>query len=297
MSRRRKHTALLLASGIAVVATATIAVVITRDDGNASAGPRVTKSASPGLGFDAGKAKATGPVSFQPSALPPAKGAPDPTGAVRSFLDAEIAKDFDASFAVLADADRAAAAPVSQWAATHADLPRYRSYELIGPAKVDGATATVVADVAMEPGLDSVVGLRAAQARITWTTTQQAGAWRLSLKLSRGEARYADAADAPNAAATWATNRQQCTTDGQFDGGLVGFPSIADALCHSSGSISAGDAAQLSSISDPSPVTSFFGPDATAWARVVRLDGPVPMRAVLAPVGDQWVVIGVFPPA
>jgi hypothetical protein len=298
MSRPRKRTAVLLATGLAAVATATIAIAVTRDDGNAIAGPRVTKSPSPGLAFDAGTAKGTGPVSVDAVALPPVKGAPDPTAAVQAFLDAEIAKDFGASFAVLADADRTASAPVAQWAATHVDLPHYLSYQLVGPATVDGPKATVVADVAMQPGLDSVVGLRPAQARITWTVTQEQGGWRVALRRSRGEARYADASGAPAAARAWATGRQQCSTTGQFEGSLVGFPTIADALCHTTGAVSTPDAAEpLSAVGDASPVTSFFGPDAAAWAKVVRVDGPVPMRAVLAPVGDQWVVIGVFPPA
>ena len=40
-------------------------------------------------------------------------------------------------------------------------------------------------------------------------------------------------------------------------------------------------------------VTNAFGPAAAQWARVVSLDGPLPLDVVTAPMGDRWLVVGV----
>lgn len=46
---------------------------------------------------------------------------------------------------------------------------------------------------------------------------------------------------------------------------------------------------------DAAPFLAAFGPEATSWARVVAVTDPVPLRAVVAPIGQEWLVIGVLP--
>jgi hypothetical protein len=48
---------------------------------------------------------------------------------------------------------------------------------------------------------------------------------------------------------------------------------------------------------DAPPLQTSFGADVVTWARTVQVDGPVPLRAVLAPVDDTWTVVGVLGPA
>ena len=42
------------------------------------------------------------------------------------------------------------------------------------------------------------------------------------------------------------------------------------------------------------PVVAAFGDQSSDWARVVTVSGSHPLRAVLAPLGDTWIVIGVL---
>jgi len=286
----RKRKVLIAATGLAVVAVATITVVATRGSDSSASGVRTTSSPSPGLQFDA---KSGGNLSLTPTPLAPGRSEADPAAAVRRFLDAEIAKDWTSSFAVLADDDRAAAAPARQWAASHVNLPRYTAYRLVGAPVVDGPSATVVAEVDMTPGLDPVAGLRPAHARITWSTVQQGGGWRVALRRSTSVAAYADESGAPAAALAWAASRQRCGHDGEYEGGVVGLPAVAASLCGTTGSYRASVAAPLASLTNPAAIIDSYGPDAGTWARVVRLDGPVPLRVVLAPVGARWLVVGV----
>ena len=293
MSPRTKRLAITGAI-IAVVAGATIAVA-TRETGSSSASVRTTKSASPGLQFDA-KAAGSKPTLTAPP-LPGARSAADPAGAVRQFLDAEVAKAYDASFAVLADDDRAAAAPEKLWAANHVNLPLYTGYRLVGAPTVaaDGATATVVVDVDARPSIDPVAGLRPAHAKVSFATVHVADGWRVALRRSTSQPVWADESGAAPAAVAWATSAQGCHPTGQYEGGLLGVPKLGKDLCGTSGGFTAGTPQPLSSVGNPAPVVNQFGPDANGWARVVRLDGPATLRAVLAPVGDTWVVVGVVP--
>jgi hypothetical protein len=48
---------------------------------------------------------------------------------------------------------------------------------------------------------------------------------------------------------------------------------------------------------DAAPLQTSFGADVVTWARTVQVDGPVPLRAVLAPLDDAWTVVGVLAPA
>ena len=41
-------------------------------------------------------------------------------------------------------------------------------------------------------------------------------------------------------------------------------------------------------------VVAAFGPGALEWARVIALEGAVPQRVVLGPLGERWIAIGVL---
>ena len=81
----------------------------------------------------------------------------------------------------------------------------------------------------------------------------------------------------------------------EVEGGLVGDAYLANDLCSAGGPVTAGAAEPLSDPTDVQPFDSAFGADAAAQLQVVALDGPVPLRAVLAPVEDRWQVVGLLP--
>jgi hypothetical protein len=66
-------------------------------------------------------------------------------------------------------------------------------------------------------------------------------------------------------------------------------------LCGTEGDVVIGQPLQLDEL-DAEPFRNLFGADVTTWARVVPVSDPVPMRAVVAPVGNQWLVMGVLAP-
>ena len=67
----------------------------------------------------------------------------------------------------------------------------------------------------------------------------------------------------------------------------------AAALCETDGEIRVTDPVTLDTVVGVEPVLAAFGPEASVWARVVTVQAPRHLDVVTAPVGDEWVVIGV----
>ena len=49
----------------------------------------------------------------------------------------------------------------------------------------------------------------------------------------------------------------------------------------------------LEDAADAAPFLAAFGPEVGIWARVVDVETPIALRLVLAPIGEQWRVVGV----
>ena len=218
----------------------------------------------------------------------------DAAAAVRGYLDAELAGDTDASYGFLSTADRAILGSAQGWALAHADLFPLTGYVLADTLAVEGGVDVMVA-VTYEPSLDEVVGLVPARADATFRAVAEEHGWRVDLADSFLEPRYPDEADARDAVAAWAVSRQACEEPAEYTGGLVGTPALAEALCGADGALAVGMAQALHGDPAATPVLAAFGEDATAWARAVDVAGPVEFRAVVAPVGDEWVVVGILP--
>jgi hypothetical protein len=99
---------------------------------------------------------------------------------------------------------------------------------------------------------------------------------------------------ASTAAQAWAAARQRCEAGAAYAGTLLGQPTFADALCHSSHSYRPDAAEGLDTFRNPTLLLEAFGPDASNFVRVVRLDGPTSFAVALAPLGDAWEVVGVM---
>jgi hypothetical protein len=234
----------------------------------------------------------TPPATVPASAEAPLRSvsATSPEDAVRGFLTAEQAGDYEASYDFLSDTDRAGFGTAEGWVASHADyVPPVEGFE------IEAADAqTVVTLVRYTPSLDAVVGLVPAQARVTWAVTE-GQAFGIDLELTTAEALHPSDEGAPAAVLAWAEQRQACAPrpDGQWSGDLLGAPALAEALCAAAGTPAVGVPALLGP-AEGAPFSATFGDEVAAWARVVPVDGPVPLRAVVAPLGDDWVVVGVL---
>lgn len=168
----------------------------------------------------------------------------------------------------------------------HSQLPTYTSYQ------VDATTPQVATTVAMRPVLDEVVGLVPAKARITWSTVQEDGGYRISLNASRFDPVFPPDADAPAAVLAWIQRQQACDHTTEYAGSFIGPTSLSDRLCKLSGTFSAGAVQPLDATANSTAVVTAFGPEAATWVRVVTLTGPGHLDVVAAPLGNRWVVVG-----
>ncbi|MBA2280019.1 MAG: hypothetical protein H0W25_02140 [Acidimicrobiia bacterium] len=228
-----------------------------------------------------------------PADIPPGgEPATDPRAAITAFLQAESEGDFLASFGLLAAGDRAAYVTPARWQAGHEAIPPVVGFELRPGG--DGPTVDVL--LRLRAGLDGVLGLVPAEATSTWTAVAEDGGWRVDFGATTVQPRLLDDSGVAPAAAEWAAARQDCTDGVREHGTLVGTTGLADDLCGVTSVAPSATASALPAV-DAARFVSAYGPDATTWARVVAIDGTVPLRAVLAPIDDRWVVIGVLSPA
>jgi hypothetical protein len=225
--------------------------------------------------------------------VPPAGiAAPDPRSAVEGFLEAEAARDFGRSWGLLAAEDRVRYGSPAAWVAAHEAIPPVTGF-LVEAAGDDGAVAALLE---LRPGLDGVLGLVPARAESTWQTVNEDGGWRVAFGLSSLRPLHPSDAGAVDAALSWVQDRQACQDrPARQHGALVGVTGLADRLCDAAGVPQAAGPGRLPA-ADAARFVSAYGPDVVDWARTVDIDGAVPLRAVLAPIGDDWFVVGVLPP-
>lgn len=116
----------------------------------------------------------------------------------------------------------------------------------------------------------------------------------VSLADSSWRGRYPPEEDAPEAVAAWATSRQACDDPAhhEHDTQIEGSAGQRQALCGTDGQVAVGDAAPFSQPVGGDGFTAAYGEQVTRWARTVELTAPVELTAVVAPIGDEWKVIG-----
>jgi hypothetical protein len=279
--------------GVAITATA-LARTRAGDARPASNQAIPSALASPGPDDLAGSIDLNDPVDLEGMANTRTRvvsPASDPRGAVEGFLAAEQAGDLARSYQFLSATDREQIVSEQDWIAVHADLvPPITDYEIDG-----SASDTVIAStLRLESSLDEVIGLVPARALMSWRVVEgPSGRWSIDLARSELEPQLPSDEDAVAAATSWVQSRQGCASEGEWEGGLVGFPGLADALCDRTGEVVVGRAQPLGDL-DVEPFVTAFGDGAVTWARVVPVERPASLRAVLAPVDDRWVVIGVL---
>lgn len=222
--------------------------------------------------------------------------AADPGDAVAGFLGAEIAGELGDAYAHLSAAEQQEFHSAKGYVAAHADLlPPVLRYELVD-VEVDGDVATVVTDVALRPSLDPIMGLVPGDAEITWTTVAEDGGWAVELTSAEMRPRFLDDGLAPDHVAGWVAARQGCASAGDREQRpLRGAARLADDLCDKDGDVRVGAVGPLPDI-DGGAYLSAYGGDVASWARVVDVEAPTALRAVVAPIGDRWIVIGVLEP-
>jgi hypothetical protein len=220
--------------------------------------------------------------------------ASDPRAAVEGFVAAEQAGDLARSYQFLSATDREQLPSEQDWVAAHADLfPPVTDYEIGEAGRASDATV-IESTLRLESSLDEVIGLVPARAVMRWRVVEgPAGRWSVDLAGSELEPQLPPDDDAVAATERWVQSRQRCAGEGEWEGGLVGFPGLADGLCNKAGEVVVGRPGPLGDL-DVEQLVSTFGENAVTWARVVPVERPAALRAVLAPIADRWVVIAVL---
>jgi hypothetical protein len=268
----------------------------------------------------------TFPPQNRPPPPSPVAAPTSPSAAVTGFVSAQASGDFDTAWALLSSADRASTSSAAGWRARQRQLPTFVSVALDGPTITTtptttpattaqpatsattaprttpstGSAVTLTGVVTFQPALDEVRGLTPATAKATWVLSSEDSGWRVRYSDSTFQAQLpTDTNGAATAVVKWAAERRKpgCRRPAEeWSGGLVGVPGLADRLCTAKGEPTVGASTALDQAMDTAPVVAAFGPEALTWARLVPVRSPVPMRAVVAPVGDRWLVVGVLMP-
>lgn len=219
---------------------------------------------------------------------------PDAVAAVEGFLTAEGQGNFSESFDLLSAVDQEQAGDREAWVADHLFLlPPITGFQFTSDQVVDDRVE-VMAQLELRPGLDELVGLTPGEADAIWVVVEEDDEWKVAFTESSVVPLYLEDSGAPAAVEIWVEERRQCATPTEWEGGLLGFPVLADQLCDASGAVEVGEVTTLADAAESEPFLAAFGPEVGIWARVVPVMSPTPMRAVVAPIGPEWVVIGVL---
>lgn len=282
---------LLRDSVVAVVALSVglgAAVLVLGGDGD---------DAASAAGPDLSEIEVATPVTAPTGDVPLGRPLPDAGAAIEAFLAAEVERDHEASFLLLSPVDRAALRTAARWQARHDDLPDLEAFE-VGEVAEDGDRAVAAVAVRYDPALDPFVGVVPAEAETAWSLVREDGGWTVDFERTTITPRYPPESRVAASVQQWVERRVACDDGGdlEYAGGLLGSASLADDLCGADGDVRLSAASPFASERGAGPFLSEFGDEVLEWARVVELRGPSPMRIVLAPLGERWLVIGVLAP-
>lgn len=228
-------------------------------------------------------------------------GARSPQLAVRRFLAAEQRGDEAEAWGALSDADRTQHPSPAAWRKyRRTALPSIVSFAMGGAVERlqdDAGVTRVSATLRLRSSLDEVLGLVPSDAAAEFVAEQRNDGWHVNFAASRINFRYLSVDGLYLAARTWAVGRSECAVVQQWRSSLYGDGAEARArsLCRRPTPTIVERAQSLSGRSDTAPLLAAFGPTVGVWARVVTVIGAETFDLVLAPVGQQWLVIGVLP--
>lgn len=232
---------------------------------------------------------------LQPASVPP----PDsPTSALQQYLDAEIAGNSAVALALVDRATRERVGVVAAWVADRPNRLRPATYRILGTKPV-AAGVELAVDARRDPSINPLTGFVPARSKETWLAVEEDG-WRIATgrPIDMRPELPSDAA-ATEAASRWLAASAGCDERAaaaiQLSPTLLGASGIGDELCDISGEVSASPATSLSRATDSTPFVSAFGGSVGDWGRAVSVTGAVRFTIVLAPLGDEWRVMGLVP--
>ncbi|HVF32644.1 MAG TPA: hypothetical protein VM933_06375 [Acidimicrobiales bacterium] len=244
-------------------------------------------------------ARRGGPEAAAPAVAPVVAEEPSSAReALQRYLDAEVARQYDVSFALVDAKTRESEGPVAAWSNSRANRLLPEQFTIVDEvASPDGTDVTVSA--IRTPAVSPQTGLVPARSQETWRVVKAEG-WRV-LRGRPADVRPELPSDAAATAvgAAWLERAAACDATGaaalQLSVNLLGSPDLRDATCKNRSTWSAGSAIPVSEISNSTVIVSAYGPGVGRWARAVPVTGAGRFTIVLVPLGAEWRVTGLVP--
>ncbi len=243
----------------------------------------------------AGEPTSTIPVTVNREEKP---AEPSPKKVVAKLLEALVDRDAERARSYLTDADQQRLG-VAQRLIEEVNAAGWTTFTVDG-VELDEVSFTVM----QTPKVNEIDGVVAESAVGKVQTIAVDGGYKVEWTRRTVEPQFAvlstDQRDAVSSqVTTWLLARQACeaTPPSQYRNGLAGVVGLADALCKTVGTPSVQTIGELDLLDEPTPILQAFGSGATVWARVAVVDGPVPMAVVVAPLGTEWIVVGIARPS
>jgi hypothetical protein len=214
------------------------------------------------------------------------------TSAVRELLAAEQRGDHGHSYRLLTAGSRERVGSETKWARLRTGLPAITGFDVRRGAHA----GEVVATVHHQAGLDPFVGLSPAEEHQVWKGTKGRSGWLVDAA-PRVEPVFPDEQRAPEVVRKWATAVQACDKAmarlAQAVDDLYGLSTGASELCGSKGAVRVGAVRAVESGPTSAELVAQYTDDALQWARAVPVLAPTPFTVIVAPIGDDWRVVGV----
>lgn len=265
------------------------------------AGPSIYDGAPSITEFDLPAVKPSGQVdlSSAPPATPVVANEPaSARAALVQYLDAEITKTSDIAFGLVDAKTQQSDGPAANWQNTRANRLLPEQYKVLGErSDADGVEVTIAAT--RTPSVSALTGLIPARSEETWRVVNDGG-WRV-VRGRPVEVRPVLASDeaATAVGADWLERAAACDKAGtaslQLSSTLLGSPVISKSTCETKATWTAGKAFPVSELPNSTIFVSAYGPGVGRWARAVPVTGPSRYTIVLAPIGDEWRVMGLIP--
>jgi hypothetical protein len=219
--------------------------------------------------------------------------------ALEAFLRAEATGEPSASYALLTSDSRTRYPTLEAWVEARPNRVRPVAFCLRSERSV--ATDAVELEVAAthRPSLDPFVGLVPARSSQRWLVHRERAGWRVPSAPQRFEYLLPGDQAAAQATSAWVERLASCDRRAaqtlQAARHLYGPADLPARPCRERGRWTAGAALTLDHAADAQTLLAAFGSDVLTWGRAVPVRGPRShFYAALAPIGDDWRVMGVL---
>jgi hypothetical protein len=286
---RRRHR-LVIVGLVFVAAMGSLAGFRASTNSKSSTGPAVNKRVA-SLDFVVAKNDQESPFRATNSSTVPST-AKTATEAVRALTDAALKGNADLAWSTIAPVDQTRIG-YKQRIIEDVRAAGWTTVDVVG-----STSSSVSLHVTQIPRISEVDGVTMRSAEViiptivVGTDTKVLWSRRTTHQMYPDRSSEVDQKVADTALA-WAKSKQACTTNpaSEFANGLSGVVGLGPSLCGTTKAIVVGAVGDLDALDDPQPIIEEFGASAMLWGRVVTLGAPIPMQVVLAPFGDEWVVV------